>query len=155
MVHTIGARRPILARKFEAFINIVFAVKPFPARSAFAGVAVDRRRLVNAGRPVQTGIVVDTLIDVDLAEWASPTERADTSVAVPKLPLVLSFFANAIIDAGVGVAVLLLVHDDVELGEIFGLIFRRYHDKLLGNGVVGPFGTRVLVDDMLRFVEYN
>lgn len=71
------------------------------------------------------------------------------------MPLVLSFFANAIIDAGVGVAVLLLVHDDVEFGEIFGLIFRRYHDKLLGNGIVGPLGTRVLVDDMLRFVEYN
>ena len=76
-------------------------------------------------------------------------------MAVPKLPLVLPFFANAIIGAGVGVAVLLLVHNDVELCKIFGLIFRRNHDKLLGNGIVGPLGTRVLVDNMSRFVEYN
>ena len=73
-------------------------------------------------------------------------------MAVPKLPLVLSFFANAIIDAGVGVAVLLLIHNEVELSKIFGLIFRRYHHKLLGNGIVGPLGTRVLVDDILRLI---
>ena len=73
MVHTISTRRSILAREFEAFINIMFAMKPFPARSAFAGVVVGRRRLVNAGRPVETGIVVDALIDVDLAERSSPT----------------------------------------------------------------------------------
>ena len=141
-----------MAREFEAFINVVFAMKPFPALGAFAGVAVGRRRLVNAGRPVETGVVVYALIDVNLTERASPTERADASVAVPKLSLVLSFFANAIIGTGVGVAVLLLVHNNVELGKIFGLIFRRYHDKLLGNGIVGPFGTRVLVDDMLGLV---
>ena len=73
MVHTISTRRSILAREFEAFISIMFAMKPFPARSTFAGVAIGRRRLVKAGRPVETGIVVDALIDVDLAERSSPT----------------------------------------------------------------------------------
>ena len=62
-----------MAREFEAFINVVFAMKPFPALSAFADVAVGRGRLVNAGRPVETGIVVYALIDVDLAERAGPT----------------------------------------------------------------------------------